>query len=744
MNRFTSITVLLVIILFCNSDSFAVDKLDTEFERNSDYLPYNLKEFLSVELDKVCKPQFRSYQVLKPKINQDTGIVVRGYNSAIYSNNPAIFSSQNYPTPGVEDDPVKLTINDYSICEDLFKLQKAIVGAGYLKDTVWIFKLFPENENSKIEKVFLLTGHDNNGDNVWEPIINVLLCEDYDFDGKNELFIYVNSVRDLHPRELFCIEIETMEIEWSLPVATPLKRSRFYSCKDSLNPLVIFTGNNPMQGGSDQNFKDNLRYLTIVDSKGHITFNEIISEINYNGNIIPDFFNENFFVAHRFEFSDKRKLINDTTNSNFISLITNGGEILKTKEFPVPIYDMWISYYAPLDDMFLFVNLFNSEIQMYDKKLNLVSISDTVINMQLLGKIKHADFEDTLLIFRNGLYECNLSKIAAFPYLINNFEPFVFDSFGNTVSLVVNSHDHSAIFSFKKKSTIELMSIFYQNNQNLILMFISALLASIVIISIYQRKTKSNLIFIRKQKNEIEEVHLKLKKAQQTIINQEKFKQAKDIAGGFAHEIRNALFPARGSLNNLVKLLNSESGEMDKLKNHAQLTDQSIARAIDMTKLISQYTKLESEINHENVSVYEVMNDVIKANIERVNEQKVKVSINGTESSFVKFNKKQLYIVLNNLLLNSLDALTNRTNPAIFITWGEHKDSHILTFKDNGVGIQEENLDRIFDTFFSTKPNKGTGIGLATTKKLIEMYDGKIAVSSEIGESTTFKITFKI
>jgi signal transduction histidine kinase len=66
-----------------------------------------------------------------------------------------------------------------------------------------------------------------------------------------------------------------------------------------------------------------------------------------------------------------------------------------------------------------------------------------------------------------------------------------------------------------------------------------------------------------------------------------------------------------------------------------------------------------------------------------------------------------------------------------------------LDFNDNGAGIPRENLQRVFDAFYSTKPDNGTGIGLAMAKKIIEMYDGEISVSSDHGKGTTFSLKLK-
>ena len=102
-------------------------------------------------------------------------------------------------------------------------------------------------------------------------------------------------------------------------------------------------------------------------------------------------------------------------------------------------------------------------------------------------------------------------------------------------------------------------------------------------------------------------------------------------------------------------------------------------------------------------------------------------------------------MALNNLLINSLDALKDVTDRHISIKWEINENFLYLTFEDNGCGIQTENLPRIFEPFFSAKSNaESTGLGLAMARRIIEMYGGKIGVNSQPGRGTRFDINLKL
>lgn len=117
--------------------------------------------------------------------------------------------------------------------------------------------------------------------------------------------------------------------------------------------------------------------------------------------------------------------------------------------------------------------------------------------------------------------------------------------------------------------------------------------------------------------------------------------------------------------------------------------------------------------------------------------------LEGPEPVSIISNTTHLGMIWTNLILNSLDALTNRTEPSILIVWKLSGDVAVVTFADNGIGISPDDLPRVFDTFFSTKPHKGTGLGLSTSKKIIEMYDGQISVTSEPEMGTTVEMRLK-
>jgi PAS domain S-box-containing protein len=227
-------------------------------------------------------------------------------------------------------------------------------------------------------------------------------------------------------------------------------------------------------------------------------------------------------------------------------------------------------------------------------------------------------------------------------------------------------------------------------------------------------------------------------------INLEKYHQERQIAGGFAHEIRNALFPTRGALS-LMREIIAERFENDSLMQYyRKAADDSVTRAIDITALISHYTKLDTDKQPGIVSLNDILREIINANRLRINSQKVHVDVQCPENIKVESNHRQLFIAFNNLLLNSLDALADRSFPFISIKGIRDNGYMIVKLEDNGIGIPKESLGRIFEAFYTTKPDKGTGLGLAMLKRIIDMYDGNVSVWSKPEIGTKFEIKLKL
>jgi signal transduction histidine kinase len=103
-------------------------------------------------------------------------------------------------------------------------------------------------------------------------------------------------------------------------------------------------------------------------------------------------------------------------------------------------------------------------------------------------------------------------------------------------------------------------------------------------------------------------------------------------------------------------------------------------------------------------------------------------------------DRVQLQQALMNLMLNGIEAIRD-TNGQLTVESRLAEDGQVLiSVKDNGIGLPAGAIDRIFDAFFTTKP-QGTGLGLAITRSVIESHGGRIWATSNAGQGTAFHFT---
>ncbi|MGB0430171.1 MAG: sensor histidine kinase [Bacteroidia bacterium] len=110
----------------------------------------------------------------------------------------------------------------------------------------------------------------------------------------------------------------------------------------------------------------------------------------------------------------------------------------------------------------------------------------------------------------------------------------------------------------------------------------------------------------------------------------------------------------------------------------------------------------------------------------------------------ISLDEKLMYQVFDNLISNSIQALKNNTDPKINLDLTKSANSGLqINITDNGTGIAEHELGKVFIPFFSTKIT-GSGIGLSLARQIVQMHGGKIKVSSQVGKFCTFKINLPV
>ncbi len=106
-----------------------------------------------------------------------------------------------------------------------------------------------------------------------------------------------------------------------------------------------------------------------------------------------------------------------------------------------------------------------------------------------------------------------------------------------------------------------------------------------------------------------------------------------------------------------------------------------------------------------------------------------------------KFDRTQLIRVITNLVKNAIQAIPDDRIPQVIVKVFEDNNRVVLTISDNGIGISDQNKDKVFEPKFTTK-SSGMGLGLAMVKNIVETYQGTITFTSVKDVGTTFTVSF--
>jgi signal transduction histidine kinase len=145
------------------------------------------------------------------------------------------------------------------------------------------------------------------------------------------------------------------------------------------------------------------------------------------------------------------------------------------------------------------------------------------------------------------------------------------------------------------------------------------------------------------------------------------------------------------------------------------------------------------KLRYDDVPLSTVICNVIRK-MEKTNP-KIDFTFESNNDMLLYIDKKQFERVIENILINSIEACSKCENPGIRLLAKEQNSYTVIAVTDNGVGIKREDLDKVFEPFYSTKPTVSNwGVGLSYCQKIIKAFGGIIEADSKLGEGTTINI----
>ena len=223
-------------------------------------------------------------------------------------------------------------------------------------------------------------------------------------------------------------------------------------------------------------------------------------------------------------------------------------------------------------------------------------------------------------------------------------------------------------------------------------------------------------------------------------------KYRREFLGNVSHELKTPIFNIQGYI---LTLLDGglEDSSINKL--YLERAEKSINRLINIVEDLESISRLESgelKLDFEDFNIVNLVHDVYEMQEMIAEKQKIKLALGDNYEKPIRVNadKKRIIEVMNNLIVNSIKY--GKTKGKTVVSFYDLADQVMIEVSDNGIGIVEKDLNRIFERFYRTDKSRsrdqgGTGLGLSIVKHIIEAHGQSITVRSVLGEGTTFTFT---
>jgi len=317
-----------------------------------------------------------------------------------------------------------------------------------------------------------------------------------------------------------------------------------------------------------------------------------------------------------------------------------------------------------------------------------------------------------------------LSVIAAFYYIGYNQNVFI---------LIIEYAIYFIIYILRNKKIIKLNDYIFGGifiSLKLILYVIDIVINKsinmkidyeLLLIFIISYLIMIFVLFILKKGDDIIKYHMSYKEL-------EKEKQVRLSLFKITHEIKNPLAVCKGYLDML------DSNNEEQCNKYIPIIKEEIDRTLLLLQdfLSVNKIKLDSDILDINLLLEDSLNSLNSL----LKEKSIKLEFDEEDEIYINGDYNRLLQVIINIVKNSIESLEGRYDGIISINTDIDDKYVYIYFKDNGIGIIKENLEKIREPFFTTKA-KGTGLGVSLSYEIIEAHKGKISYESEYGSGTT-------
>ena len=216
----------------------------------------------------------------------------------------------------------------------------------------------------------------------------------------------------------------------------------------------------------------------------------------------------------------------------------------------------------------------------------------------------------------------------------------------------------------------------------------------------------------------------------------------REFIGNVSHELKTPIFNIQGYIQTL---LDGGIHDSDINMKYLQRTNKSVDRMINIVEDLEVISRLETEkqeLDLQSFNISELVQEVFDAFELKANSMNIKLKLNNeSQSEFVIGDRSKIQQVFMNLISNSIKY--GRNDGITKVQFFDMEENMLIEISDNGIGIDEDSLSRLFERFYRVDKNRsreigGTGLGLAIVKHIIEAHQQTINVRSTLGVGSTF------
>ena len=235
------------------------------------------------------------------------------------------------------------------------------------------------------------------------------------------------------------------------------------------------------------------------------------------------------------------------------------------------------------------------------------------------------------------------------------------------------------------------------------------------------------------------EMERALRRTQEQLLQSEKLAAMGRLTSQIAHELNNPLY----GIMNTLELLKTEVSPQSKRRKVLEMALSETVRLSELLRKMLSFSRPDQE-ERQAVDLNTVLDEILLLHEKQLQENDIKIKTSFTaDLPPILASKNQLRQVFLNMVANARDAMPE--GGTLSVNTASDRETVKIEISDTGIGIKEEHLKRIFESFFTTKESvKGVGLGLSVCYGFVKEHGGDIQVRSEEGSGTTFTIAFPL